>query len=114
MVLGGRSVVLGQTGVWVVSFANEQTVISPPDSLPHTGGLHQRYQIRKADGSECDPRAMYFVLRLDEFGTDKGHIEACRMAAREYAMNAPPWMEGVAADLLRIIEGYEKEKNRGT
>lgn len=29
------------------------------------GGWKQKYNITKADGSPCDPEAVYFVLRLD-------------------------------------------------
>ena len=48
-------------------------------------GLHQRYNVSKADGSPVDPDAVYFVLRLDRNGDDGIHREACREAARAYA-----------------------------
>ncbi len=41
-------------------------------------GLYQKYIIAKADGSPIDPKADYFVLRLD---TDQN----ARLAARKYA-----------------------------
>ena len=56
-----------------------------PTESENPYGLHRRYKIRKADGSKCDPNAIYFVLRLDSEGDDFGHISACRAAARAYA-----------------------------
>ena len=50
-------------------------------------GLHQRYCVLKADGSEVDPGALYFVLRLDDGGSDAAHVAACQAAARAYATN---------------------------
>lgn len=68
-------------------------------------GLHQRYRVSKADGSPTDPRAVYFVLRLDGFGDDPGHVAACRAAARSYADNAPEWMKQTADELRKLV-GY--------
>ena len=50
-------------------------------------GLHGRYWIRKADGRLCDPDAIYFVLRLDKWGSDPAHLKAGRFAARMYALH---------------------------
>lgn len=30
------------------------------------GGFRHKYHITKADGTPCDPAAVYFVLRIDE------------------------------------------------
>lgn len=49
------------------------------------GGLYGRYLISKTNGQPVDPRAEYFVLRLDEFGDDQRHIQACRKAVLVYA-----------------------------
>lgn len=49
-------------------------------------GLLKKYNIQKADGSPVDPRAEYFVLRLDKGQKDKAHYLACRAAIREYAI----------------------------
>jgi hypothetical protein len=47
-------------------------------------GLISRYKITKLDGSDVDPNAHYFVLRLDKNGSDKKHIAACRKAICVY------------------------------
>ncbi len=79
-----------------------------PSIKDNPNGLHARYQIRKADGSECDPRAVYFVLRLDGFGNDKGHIFACRQAARVYAKHAPEWMRQVSEELEQLLNHFDQ------
>lgn len=68
-------------------------------------GLHYRYAIAKADGSPCDPRGIYFVLRLDSYGGDQDHIEACRTAAMAYAARARsyPHLAKIGAELLDLI-----------
>lgn len=45
-------------------------------------GWDPRYHITKSDGSPTDPKAEYFVLRLDE---DDPHGVACRKAILTYA-----------------------------
>lgn len=57
-------------------------------------GLYGKYRIEKADGSEADPAAQYFVLRLD---TD----EAARYALLEYSRNCGE--VDLRADLLRWL-----------
>ncbi len=47
-----------------------------------TNGVRMKYIIEKADGSDVDPNACYFILRLD---ADEQHGEACRKAMRVYA-----------------------------
>ena len=49
--------------------------------MDNSKGVHGKYILSKADGSEVDPNACYLVLRLD---TD----EHARAAARVYAVNA--------------------------
>jgi hypothetical protein len=66
-------------------------------------GLYGRYVVHKADGTPTDPRAVYFVLRLDSHGHDAGHIEACRKAAYTWCENAPPHLRQVADDLLNLL-----------
>lgn len=72
---------------------------------PH--GLHKRYDVAKTNGEPIDPRAVYFVLRLDGFGRDPGHIAACRAAARAYANEAPPWMKQMADELNQLLDHFE-------
>lgn len=80
-------------------------MIPTPQENPK--GLHSRYNVTKTDGSPCDPRAVYFVLRLDGFGRDAGHIAACRAAARKYAEEAPPWMKQVADELNKLLDHFD-------
>ena len=77
---------------------------------PH--GLHLRYAVSKADGSASDPRAVYFVLRLDPSGSDPGHIAACRAAARAYCDNAPEWMRQTADELRQLVDGFDESEKR--
>ena len=51
-----------------------------PTREQHPTGLHQRYRVEKLNG-ENDPRAFYFVLRLDWHGDDQTWIRCCRLAA---------------------------------
>jgi len=54
-------------------------------------GLYGKYAIRKTDGSTIDPKADYFILRLD---TDP----AARIAAREYALHTSDMALGKALE----------------
>lgn len=47
-------------------------------------GLYRKYKVEKLEG-KTDPKAEYFVLRLDNGGKDKNHIKACREALLKYA-----------------------------
>jgi hypothetical protein len=95
-----------------------------PTHKENPKGLHQRYYIQKIVPNEieimgvklgdsenpyrvipCDDNAEYFVLRLDEKGSDKNHIEACRKAVLTYAKNIAPFIPELAKDL---IERYSK------
>lgn len=79
-----------------------------PTEQENPDGLNQRYNITKANGDPCDPRAVYFVLRLDSYGDDPEHIEACRRAAKTYYENAPGHMEQVAFELFRLTRKLMK------
>lgn len=72
-------------------------------------GLHLRYIVQKADGTSVDDDAVYFVLRLDRGGSDKMHLQACRVAAIEYAkfVKAHPAAAHLALlgdELQRLVE----------
>lgn len=56
----------------------------PPKMDSTQSGLHQRYIVTKSEGVD-DPRAIYFVLRLDSHGSDPAHARACQEAALRYA-----------------------------
>ncbi len=62
-------------------------------------GVYGKFIISKADGSDVDPEACYFILRLD---TD----EAARRAAEAYADATDDLV--LAADLVRCIEEIEQ------
>ena len=80
-----------------------------PTKQENPNGLHQRYRVTKADGTECDSRAAYFVLRLDNFGDDMEHVAACRAAAQAYAASVPLRLQLVANDLLKLVDDLESE-----
>lgn len=99
-----------------------------------TQGLMPRYTILKADGSPVDPDAEYFVLRLDDGGSDKIHIGACRDAVLLYAMMVqdhlpvlskelfekygpatfPSPAKNFLEDLKRLINKYSLENGSNT
>ena len=63
-------------------------------------GLHQRYIVAKSNGKPVDPKAEYFVLRVDLNGSDPKHIEACRKAVITYAENIKEHLPELAQDLI--------------
>jgi hypothetical protein len=79
-------------------------------------GLHQRFVIRKIIGwrkqetmfgniyqartKAVDPKAEYFVLRLDKGGSDPKHIEACRKAIMTYATEIAEHLPQLSIDLF--------------
>lgn len=64
------------------SFSEAKSFFHFPNAHP---GLQHRYDVFKANGEPIDEGAEYFVLRLDDGGDDKAHINACREAIRYYA-----------------------------
>ena len=86
-------------------------------------GLHQRFVIRKITGwrkqetffgteliartKEVNPEAEYFILRLDKFGRDPKHREACRKAVLYYANEIKNHLPELSKDL---IERYGNNK----
>ena len=57
-----------------------------PNELEKKSGVLNRYMVLHADGSVCDPDAVYFVLRLDSHpNCDEKHVMSCRAACRTYA-----------------------------
>jgi len=59
-------------------------------------GLFGKYRIEKGDGSEVDPKAVYFTLRLD---TD-AHARA---AIRAYVESCREEQPELARDLERVL-----------
>ena len=70
-----------------------------PSEEENPFGFHQRYIIRKVDGTSVDPDAVYLVLRLDSGGSDPAHAAACRKAALCYANAIEQHLPQVAKDL---------------
>lgn len=85
--------------------ATMSDVIPSAEENPH--GLHRRYVVTKADGSPCDPNAIYLVLRLDSGGKDQEHIAACRVSARKYADEAPGRLSKMTHELRRLLDRLE-------
>lgn len=83
-----------------------------PTEQENPDGLNQRYIVTKANGEPCDPRAIYFVLRLDSHGDDPLHIEACRWAARMWAENAPSHLRKVAKELLTLLDSLKPKAKK--
>ena len=89
-----------------------------PTQTENPKGLHQRYHITKivpniiktplmdlADPDkpfkeiECDDFSEYFVMRLDEGGSDIEHIKACRIGVHAYADAIQHHLPDLAKDL---------------
>ena len=62
--------------------------------------LYQKYKIVKTDGSETDPKAAYFVLRVD---TDRH----ARVALRAYATSIRDHEPAFADEIDRWLDGYD-------
>ena len=58
--------------------------------------LYEKYVITKRDGSPIDPKAQYFVLRLDS-------DHCARLAARRYADCIEPKWPGLAKGLRTLV-----------
>lgn len=71
-----------------------------PTKEQNPTGLHQRYIISKANGAPLDTTAEYFVLRLDEGGSDPIHIAACRKAVLTYAASIQAHLPQLSDDLF--------------
>jgi len=65
-------------------------------------GLYNKYRVTKIVGVP-DPTAQYFILRLDDGGSDPAHIAACRKAVLVYAREIKEHLPVLAQDL---IEAY--------
>ncbi len=90
-----------------------------PSKEDNPKGLHSRYHIQKIKGKEfhryddnlqptyrtvledVDPNAEYFVMRLDDGGKDKKHIDACRKAVLYYAELIKDHLPELSQDLIK-------------
>jgi hypothetical protein len=64
-------------------------------------GLYNKYSVSKTDGSEIDPSAEYFVLRIDEHCEDKKHLDACKKALLTYAESIKGHIPKLSEDLIK-------------
>jgi len=73
-------------------------------------GLYQKYNIEKSDGTPVDPKAQYFVLRVDG---DEPHIKASHKALRAYCEHIREHhiveLLDLADDLNKLLNANEKE-----
>lgn len=69
-----------------------------PEMYERPQGLHRKYLIHKADGSPVDPKAEYFLLRLDEHADPKFR-EASRKAVLCFAAEIEECLPELASDL---------------
>lgn len=83
----------GGTKMNVVSMNDEEKAIIADTHR----GFYRKYHITKADGSPTDPKADYFVLRLDE---DNPWGHACREAVLGLARNLRNEFPQLTSDLL--------------
>lgn len=72
------------------------------------GLLSNKYDVRKTDGTPIHPEAFYFVLRIDNFGKDPIHIDACREAIITYAQKVKNHLPLLADDLIVKIKELKK------
>lgn len=72
-------------------------------------GLHLRYIVKKANGGPVDPRAEYFVLRVDAHASDPKHAAACRKALMTYADEIEQHIPQLAAELRERYSDRKKE-----
>lgn len=74
-------------------------------------GLYQRYNITKADGSPVDKEAIYFVLRVDQYGDDPKWTKACREALANMGrmLSARGHLPELARDILKLVSKIEEE-----
>jgi hypothetical protein len=83
-----------------------------PTKEENPKGLHARYSIRKIVGwkkegfygmkpitKAVDKDAEYFIMRLDEGGSDINHIKACRVGIHAYADAIETYIPELAKDL---------------
>lgn len=65
-------------------------------------GIYMKYIVHKSDGSECDPEACYFVLRLDT-------QPAARKAMRVYAEKIRGELPQLADDIEACCDELDAE-----
>ena len=77
-----------------------------PTKEENPTGLFQRYNISRTDGTEINPNAEYFILRLDGHSKDKSHVTACRLAVLAYADAIAPTKPKMAQDIYERYNAH--------
>jgi len=70
-----------------------------PTRKENPDGLHKRYIVKKRNRSPINPKAEYFVLRVDVYGSDIDYVNACRKAVMAYADAIEKHIPKLAAEL---------------
>ena len=72
--------------------------------------LEQIAKIQKADGSPVDPKAFYFVLRIDQHGDDKVWIDCCREAVEHLAeaLATREYLPELVVDLMGYLMATQR------
>ncbi len=68
-------------------------------------GLIHKYNITKTDGTPVNPKAKYFILRLDKHQSDPIHRKACLKAIIYYATEIAEHLPALSKDLKRKYLG---------
>lgn len=69
-------------------------------------GLKRKYHVTKTDGSECDPSAEYFILRVDK---DPHARSALRAYANSVETENPAFADDLRYWLDHGLDGYTDE-----
>lgn len=70
-------------------------------------GLYKKYNVTKADGSEIEPKARYFVLRYD---TDPAARQALMVYAELVGKENPVLMQELAQSIAEVWPEPEGEQ----
>lgn len=76
-------------------------------------GIYGKYEIRKTNGKDLDPKAVYFVLRLDTDPFARAamlkYAEACQEEAPELARDILVLLGGLVGQARRVINHRDTE-----
>lgn len=95
----------------VLSMPNGPADRIPIEEYKKFGLLKNKYNITHSDGSPVHPEAKYFVLRLDDYGRDPIHIDACREAMLTYAGKIKHHLPLLADDIFKDLHNYMIKKS---
>lgn len=74
-------------------------------------GIYHKYAISHVDGSPIDPKAQYFVLRVDSdpsaYAALVAYHDSVKLDNPELAHDLALWMLSISADDTGVKDGYE-------